>query len=105
MYRQLGHYCVEPEFETLPTASFACPDEPQAGVSAQQPACESESTSMAPPQVNVPKLLRTYLAIGARIGGPPAWDRAFGTIDFLTLLDLRMVSSSARHRFLAPLTQ
>jgi putative hemolysin len=53
----------------------------------------------------VPKLLRTYLTIGCRIGGPPAWDREFGTIDFLTLLDLKMVSASARNRFLAPLTQ
>jgi putative hemolysin len=52
----------------------------------------------------VPKLLKTYLAIGARICGPPAWDRDFGTIDFLTLLDLRLLSSSARNRFLAPLT-
>jgi putative hemolysin len=49
--------------------------------------------------------LKTYLVIGARIAGPPAWDREFGTIDFLTLLDLKTVSASARHRFLAPLTQ
>jgi putative hemolysin len=53
----------------------------------------------------VPKLLKTYLAIGARIAAPPAWDRAFGTIDFLTLLDLQMMSSAARNRFLAPLTR
>src|SRR6202012_5713025 len=32
------------------------------------------------------KLLRAYLAIGAKICGPPAIDREFGTIDFLTLL-------------------
>ena len=53
----------------------------------------------------VPKLLKTYLAIGCRIGGPPAWDREFGTIDFLTFLDLRLVTSAARNRFLAPLSQ
>jgi putative hemolysin len=29
------------------------------------------------------------LAIDAKICGPPAIDREFGTIDFLTLLDLR----------------
>jgi putative hemolysin len=52
----------------------------------------------------VPKLLKTYLAIGARIAAPPAWDREFGTIDFLTLLDLKSISPSARNRFLAPLT-
>ncbi len=39
--------------------------------------------------VKVPKLLKTYLAIGARIAAPPAWDREFRTIDFLTLLDLK----------------
>ena len=52
----------------------------------------------------VPKLLKTYLAIGARIAAPPAWDREFRTIDFLTLLDLNLLSAAARHRFLAPLT-
>jgi putative hemolysin len=52
----------------------------------------------------VPKLLKTYLAIGARIGGPPAWDREFGTIDFLTLMDFQTISPSARNHFLAPLT-
>jgi len=54
--------------------------------------------------VNIPKLLKTYLAVGARIAAPPAWDREFGTIDFLTLLDLKMLSSAARNRFLTPLT-
>jgi putative hemolysin len=54
--------------------------------------------------VKVPKLLKTYLTIGARIAAPPAWDREFGTIDFLTLLDLKLISPSARNRFLAPLT-
>jgi putative hemolysin len=54
--------------------------------------------------LKVPKLLKTYLAIGARIAAPPAWDREFRTIDFLTLLDLNLLSAAARHRFLAPLT-
>jgi putative hemolysin len=58
-----------------------------------------------PVHIKIPKLLKTYLAIGCRIGGPPAWDREFGTIDFLTFLDLKLVSPSARNRFLAPLTQ
>ena len=112
MYRQLEYYRVPPEFETVPTAAYACPDEPQEGAVAQPSPRLAESTPVESPlqgaeagQVKVPKLLRTYLAIGARIGGPPAWDREFGTIDFLTLLDLRLVSPSARHRFLAPLTQ
>ena len=55
--------------------------------------------------VKVPRLLKTYLAIGARVAAPPAWDRGFGTIDFLTLLDLKLLSAAARNRFLAPLTE
>jgi putative hemolysin len=102
MYRQLEHYRVSPEFETMPTAAYACPTE-QEGAHAQP----SPSPKVPTPAVSVavPKLLKTYLAIGARIGAPPAWDREFGTIDFLTLLDLKLLSSSARNRFLAPLTQ
>jgi putative hemolysin len=104
MYRQLEHYRVSPEFATHPTAAYACPDEPEAD--AQQSLSSGEaSTTQVATQVKVPKLLKTYLAIGARIAAPPAWDRAFGTIDFLTLLDLHLLSSAARNRFLAPLTQ
>ena len=112
MYRQLEHYRVSPEFETLPTEAFACPTELEGADAQPRPSTKNQgegagpeasaSTANAP---KVPKLLRTYLTIGARIGGPPAWDREFGTIDFLTLLDLKMVSASARNRFLAPLTQ
>jgi hypothetical protein len=112
MYRQLEQYRVSPEFETEPTAQYACPIE-QEGAYAQSSPCQSnrslpESESplaLAAGQWKVPKLLRTYLAIGARIAAPPAWDREFGTIDFLTLLDLKLLSSSARNRFLAPLIQ
>ena len=106
MYCQLEHYRVPPEFETVPTAAFACPIGPQ-GAPAQTSPCPSESMSGAQSQTappKVPKLLKTYLAIGARIAAPPAWDREFGTIDFLTLLDLKLLSPSARNRFLAPLT-
>lgn len=35
----------------------------------------------------IPRLLRAYLNLGARICSEPVLDRAFGTIDFLTLLD------------------
>jgi putative hemolysin len=48
----------------------------------------------------VPKLLRAYLSIGAKICGPPALDRDFKTIDFLTLLDLRALPAAVRHHFL-----
>lgn len=105
MYDQLVHYRVPPEFETTPTQAYACPVE-RNGAAAQISSCSGESMpAMDRPVVKVPKLLKTYLAVGARIAAPPAWDRAFGTIDFLTLLDLRLLSSAARSRFLAPLTQ
>jgi putative hemolysin len=48
----------------------------------------------------VPKLLRAYLSIGAKICGPPALDQDFKTIDFLTLLDLRALPEAVRNHFL-----
>jgi putative hemolysin len=101
MYDQLEHYRVSPEFATEPTSAYACPTE-QKGINAQPSPCNNGSSLPSLPKV--PKLLRTYLAIGARICAPPAWDREFGTIDFLTLLDLKMLSPSARNHFLAPLS-
>jgi putative hemolysin len=101
VYRQLEHYRISPEFQTEPTAAFACPIEHE-GRHAQPPSLPEVPSFESQPKV--PKLLKTYLAIGARIAAPPAWDREFGTIDFLTLLDLKSISPSARNRFLAPLT-
>jgi putative hemolysin len=102
LYRQLEHYRVSPEFATQPTEAYACPTERE-GVQPQRPPVLDGSSLLPLPKV--PKLLRTYLAIGARICASPAWDREFGTIDFLTLLDLKLLSPSARKRFLAPLIQ
>ena len=94
-----------PEFETAPTADYVCPSE-QEGAHAQPLPCQQDPSKRisAPIQASVPKLLKTYLATGARVCCPPAWDREFGTIDFLTLLDLKLLSPSARNRFLTPLT-
>ncbi len=47
-----------------------------------------------------PRLLRTYLTIGARICGEPALDREFGTIDFLTMIDLTSLPAAASARLL-----
>ena len=108
VYRQLEHYVVPPELKTVPTAAYACSELSAFSCAETAPGIGSEAKAASLPAVEpvtVPKLLKTYLAIGCRIGGPPAWDREFGTIDFLTFLDLKLVSSSARNRFLAPLTQ
>jgi putative hemolysin len=98
VYHQLAQYRVSSEFATEPTVAYACPSE-QTGFNAESSLRPSESSLPTLPKV--PRLLRTYLAIGARICAPPAWDREFGTIDFLTLLDLKMLSPSARNHFLA----
>jgi putative hemolysin len=64
------------------------------------PAFESPLEQLADEPPKIPKLLRTYLTIGAKICGPPALDRQFKTIDFLTLLDLRSLPEVVRSRFL-----
>jgi putative hemolysin len=84
MYSQLSDYLVGPEFQTAPLARYELP-----------PAAESST-----PEVTIPKLIKTYIAVGAKICGTPAWDREFGTIDFLTLLDLARLTAAARNRFL-----
>jgi putative hemolysin len=84
LYRQLDPQSFCYDYFTFPTAEFALP--------------YGESGPEVP--VKLPKLLKTYLAVGARICGPPAWDQAFGTIDFLTFLDLHQLTPAARSRFL-----
>lgn len=46
-----------------------------------------------------PRLFCAYLDLSARLCGPPAIDREFGTIDFLTLLDLQGIPQRLRTRF------
>lgn len=60
-------------------------------------ACAVRTHAMASPRP--PKLLSAYLALGARICAPPAIDRGFKTIDFLTHLDLFTVPVAARKFF------
>jgi len=84
MYEQLrGKYLARPERQTVPHPAFRVDVDPGAA-------------SCTPP----PKLMRAYLAIGAKICGPPAMDREFGTIDFLTLLDLHALPTIVRAHFL-----
>ena len=68
------------------------------------PAFECTMDMVAPQAPRIPRLLSAYLALGAAICGPPAIDRAFRTIDFLTWLDLESPALQAlrkRGRFLA----
>ena len=98
-YKELQHHLVEPEMRTQPRPEFAVLDETDSkatrGLVALQSLRETDADSGASS-----KLLRAYLAIGARICGPPAIDREFGTIDFLTLLDLEALPQIVRANFL-----
>ena len=57
--------------------------EPRAGFE-----CRPTSARQVEPKVEIPTLFGIYLRYGATVLGPPAIDRDFGTIDFLTLLDI-----------------
>ena len=77
-------HLVSPHLRTTPLLPYACP---------------LDRLSSEPPKI--PKLLRAYLSLGAKICGAPALDRQFKTIDFLTLLDIETLHPLARQRFLA----
>lgn len=82
-YAQLSRRHLAPiPWRTRPLPDYDCP----LGQLAAEP-------------VPIPKLLRAYLTLGAKICGPPALDRQFKTIDFLTMLDLETLHPLARQRF------
>ena len=78
-------YLVEPNLRTNP-----------------KPGHECHSTGETINQLHPPRLFRAYLDISARLCGPPAIDREFKTIDFLTLLDLHRIPDRLRSRFFQP---
>jgi putative hemolysin len=80
LYRK---HLVESQWRTKPLPAFDCP-----------------LNQLAEEAPKIPKLLRAYLSIGAKICGPPALDRQFKTIDFLTLLDLHAMPALVRAKFL-----
>lgn len=78
------HYLAPTNWRTRPRPAFECPMD-----------------HMAEEKPKIPKLLRAYLSMGAKICGPPALDRQFKTIDFLTLVDLESLPATVRQRFLS----
>lgn len=81
-----AHLAPRP-WRTAPTAAFAC--------------AMRRTAAQAP---RIPRLLSAYLALGACICGPPAIDREFRTIDFLTWIDIQspaLRSVRRRGRFTA----
>jgi putative hemolysin len=64
-----------------------------------QPGHECRATGEAVEAGRPPRLFRAYLEISGRICGPPAIDREFKTIDFLTMVDLANLPDRVRIRF------
>lgn len=65
---------LHPDFEVLPLPAYRC---------------ESEQHEHFEGEYRIPKLFGLYLRYGAKLCGPPAIDREFKTIDFLTWTDTR----------------
>ena len=80
-YRQLQPHLAPLSLRTVPTSDHVCALDVPASAA-----------------LHLPKLLSYYLALGAWICGPPAIDRAFKTIDFLTLMDLQSADMQQRRR-------
>ena len=101
VYQKLQPYLVARELRTYPRAQFrVVADGDDAGWFGVSPNEElPRSTPLATAGASS-RLLRAYLAIGAKVCGPPAIDREFGTIDFLTLLDLHLLPAIVRGHFL-----
>ena len=83
VYGAMREHLVDPQLRTTPQPAFAMP--------LRSPERASDK---------IPKLLRAYLAVGAKICGPPAIDRDFKTIDFLTLMDLETLHPRVYARFM-----
>ncbi|MFA5354245.1 MAG: GNAT family N-acyltransferase [Thermodesulfovibrionales bacterium] len=59
---------------------------------------EYDRKAIAP---HIPALLHSYLRMGAKIAGQPAWDEEFGVSDFLVLLKRKEVMEKYRRHFLS----
>jgi putative hemolysin len=85
-YQQLLPHLASPAWQTQPRPEFACPLQ-----------------AVAAPAPRIPRLLSAYLALGSAICGPPALDREFKTVDFLTWVDVQapaVVAMQRRGRFI-----
>lgn len=118
LWRGIGTYALERGARYLCGCSSLTSQDPAEGASAYRmlvgahlaPAswrtdpqpefqCAMDREAVVAPKI--PKLLRAYLSLGAKICGPPALDPFFKTIDFLTLMDLEALSEANRARFLS----
>jgi putative hemolysin len=61
--------------------------------------CATDEPVETAHKADIPRLMRVYINTGARICGPPAIDRAFQTIDFLTFYDIETLEPQAARFF------
>jgi putative hemolysin len=118
LWKGIADYARQRGCRYLVGCSSLTSQEPAAGASAYTELCRNHLAStpwrteplpshecpldaVTEETVSIPKLLRAYLTIGAKICGPPALDRQFKTIDFLSVLDLEALSPATRERFLS----
>lgn len=73
---------------------------PEAWRIAPHPAFACDRAAVAEKTPKLPNLLSAYMSLGAVICGPPAIDRSFQTIDFLTQLDLEALAPEVRQYLL-----
>lgn len=85
-YGYLAKYLVEERFRTRPKADYCC-----------LPSAVGKETDFR--SSDVPRLMKAYLTLGARLCGEPAIDREFKTIDFLSMLDLESLAPRAKEKF------
>ena len=83
-YLESGNF-IHPEHKVVPNPGFLCyPDDLlEEGIGKNK----------------VPRLMKIYLSVGAKICGPPAIDRLFETIDYLTFFDMETLDQRALRYF------
>jgi putative hemolysin len=80
-------FMAGPELRVTPRRGFAIPFDPPTAVA------DDASTFRS-----LPPLFRGYLRLGAKVCGPPVYDRQFGTTDFFVLARSRDIVSRYRRR-------
>jgi putative hemolysin len=83
LLEETGH--VHPTISVLPQEGYECELSPM--------------TIMTCPKVEIPRLMQIYFMYSAKICSPPAIDRLFKTIDYMTLVDIRQMDKKSYKGF------
>ena len=78
---------VHPDILVAPREDFVC-------------ALPDSGVVLEVEKAKVPRLMRVYLSLGAKVCSPPAIDRMFKTIDYLTLFDTEKLTAQALAYFM-----